>query len=175
MTYFLSLFSAISNQRVLAKLIYGLGHNPEQIAGKLQNLDSSYLSGQLLSFTERINQHIINHQAYPVIHYISHPDQEVTLSLNIARLDEALNILIVEKNGTIATRFAPLKEAISAYVSKMQQDFTGNIPSTVPAPSFLLSPGELNTNAQELERRRKVLGHLMDAEGFTWQDVIQSN
>ena len=92
MTYFLSLFSAISNERVFSKAIYGLGHNPEQIADKLQKLDNSYLSSQLLSFAERINQHIINHQAYPVIHYISHPKQEVTLSLNIARLDEALNI-----------------------------------------------------------------------------------
>lgn len=174
MTYFISVSSALVNKRTLSKSIFNLGKNPEEIANKLVSMDSSYTYQQLLNLQEKIDKHAVNHHAYPVIHFYTEVKPKNCLSLNLARLDEALSIIIGSKEGAkIQEELEPVRSSITQFLQNLKVSFAKSMPNVenpVDRSKFSYEGNVLKN--EDLENRRRVLEELFKSEGFKWEDVI---
>ncbi|QED38167.1 hypothetical protein FK178_10755 [Antarcticibacterium arcticum] len=172
-TYFLSVSSALVKKRILAKTINNLGNSPAEITASFKSLDKSYTLQQLQALQEMVDEHAVNHQAYPVIHYYSHPEPVVCLSINLTRLDEALSHLL-RKDEMVEFRkeLNPLRNSLTNLLDHIYDNFSKEIPSTETFKSGK-SPGAGLPGVEDknLEYRRRVLDSLLRSEGFNWKDV----
>lgn len=176
-TYFLSVSSAVINQRILSRSIERLGKTPEKIAAKLLEIDSAYAYQQLMSFQTMLDRHVANHQAYPVIHYFSHPQPQVCLGLNVVRLDEAVSILISsDKTNKIKEEVGLLRETLTAYLNHLEENYSGSLPKgKEKVSSQPLDYKITNMNSTDLNKRRKILRGVLRSEGFEWADISPRN
>lgn len=174
MTYFISVSSALVNKRLLAKSIFNLGESPQEIANKLISVDSSYSYQQLLNFQEMIDKHSANHHAYPVIHFYTEAKPEDCLSLNLARLDEALSILIDNKEGgELQEELKPARSSLTQFLQSLDKRFSNSLPTVKNAVERNSFPYKANIlKNEDLEYRRRVLEELFKSEGFKWADVV---
>jgi hypothetical protein len=175
MTYLISVSSAVINKRTLSRSIQNLGKDPQQIAEKLMNLDSSYSMQQILNFQEMIDRHAVNHQAYPVVHFFSHKRQDVCLGLNLTRLDEAVNILLSNPSaGKIKQELAPLRSSLSHFIQHLNQNYSRSLPKNEDGKPIKVLPYKVtNLTKKELSNRRIILGGILRNEGFEWEDVME--
>ena len=174
MTYFISVSSALVNKRSLAKSIFNLGENPQEIKEKLLSLDSSYSYQQLLNLQEMIDKHSVNHHAYPVIHFYTESKPKNCFSLNIARLDEALSILIGSSEGEkLHKELGPVRSSITSFLQNLDESFSKSMPNIknpVDPSKFPYEKRVAKDKGQE--NRRHTLEELFSSEGFKWEDVI---
>lgn len=172
-TYFLSVSSALVRKRLLAKTINNLGKSPEDIANSLCSFDNSYTLQQLKALQEMVDEHAVNHQAYPVIHYYSHPEPDVCLSINLTRLDEAVSILLgSEKDVDFKKEMAPLRAALTNLLNHIYKNFSREIPSAEGLQKNLSLPYTVTGLDEDvLEYRRRILDSLLTNEGFSWEEV----
>lgn len=174
MTYFISVSSALVQKRTLVKNIQSLGKQPEEIANKLSSVDTSYSYQQFIGLQEMVDQHTVNHHAYPVVHFYSRPQEKECLSLNLARLDEALSILIGSEEGrNLKAELQPLRSSITNFLENLDQSFSQSMPKVNNSvdPSFFAYQQEvLDDDGQRM--RRRVLERLLKSEGLSWKDVI---
>lgn len=176
-TYFLSVSSAVINKRTLARSIERLGKTPRTIAAKLLKIDAVHAYQQMINFQTMLDRHVANHQAYPVVHYYSHPEPEVCLGLNIARLDEAISILLYsEKAGSIKEEVEILRGSLSAYLNHLERNYPGALPEGEdPVSSQPLHYKIPKIDPAELQKRRKILRGVLRSEGFEWEDISPEN
>lgn len=174
MTYFISVSSAVINKRTLTKSIFNLGKNPQEIAKKLLGLDTSYSYQQFLILQEMINRHSANHHSYPVVHFYTHSKPQDCLSLNLARLDEALSIVLSKDNGgNLQKEMEPIRSSITNFLSTLDERFSKNLPKVKGPVETSIFPYQKILNEQkDLQDRRKTLERLLKAENFGWQDVV---
>lgn len=172
-TYFLSVSSALVKKRTLAKTINNLGQSPTEIADSLRSFDRSYTLQQLQALQEMVDEHAVNHQSYPVIHFYSHPEPVVCLSINLTRLDEAVSMLqgsdeVVE----FKKELQPLRAALTNLLNHIYKNFSGEIPSAEILQIGLSLPYMITgIDEKQLEYRRRILDSLLSNEGFSWKDV----
>lgn len=176
-TYFISLSSAVINKRVLAKNIYNLGEDPESISRTLLALNAGYTFNQFKVLQDLIDRHAINHEAYPVIHFYGHPQPEICLSLNLARLDEALSILSNPGNmENLQKEMELLRNSITSFLNYMNHNFSRSLPTGEYAPESFSLPYEIKgLDTGYLQHRRKILEGLLKSENFTWKDVVNKS
>lgn len=168
MTYLISVSSAVTVKRTLARSINNLGKHPQQIAEALQTLDKRYYYNQLLNLQELIDKHIVNHQAYPVVHFFSNSTKQACFSLNLARLDEAVSLLLVlEKENTKELKL--LRESITNLLEHIEQNYKRHLSTTPQVNNYSSMPAELQ--AVELQNRRAIIGGMLKSEGLSWKDV----
>lgn len=171
-TYFLSVSGAVINKRTLSKSINVLGQNPREIADKLSGSEA-YQIQMATKFTELLNKHIINHQAFPIVHYYNHPSSTVCLGINIARLDEALNIILSsphleEKNKAILD----LRVAITSFIRHLEENYPRTIAKIEGSfTSKRFSYDVEGMNSKKLVERRQLLVGILKSEGFEWKDI----
>lgn len=172
-TYFLSVSSAVINKRTLARSIERLGKTPENIATKILEIDSAYAFQILSNCQTMLDKHVVNHQAYPVVYYYSHPEPAVCLGLNIARLDEAVSILISsEKANRIKEEVEILRGALTAYLNHLEKNYESSLPKGEEAvPLQPLNYEITNLDPADLSKRRKILRGILRSEGFEWDDI----
>lgn len=176
MTYFISVSSALVNKRLLAKTVNSLGKSPTSIAKKFVSMNSSYTYQQFLNLQELVDTHAVNHHAYPVVHYYTEKDPNNCLSLNMARLDEALSILIGsrEEAGNLQEEIEPLRSSITDLLQKLDNKFSANMPAVnQPVDSSKFSYKWSGLKGEEREDRRKILEEWFRSEGFRWGDVVE--
>ncbi|MCM4158613.1 hypothetical protein FHG64_03180 [Antarcticibacterium flavum] len=174
MTYLISVSSAVINKRTLSRSIQNLGKDPQEIADKLNSLDSSYSIQQLQSFQEMVDRHAVNHQAYPVVHFFSHKRQDVCLGLNLVRLDEALNILFSTPKDNLTIELQPLRAAVTHFIYHVNQNYSRSLPKGQAGDAKKALSYEVTAiNENELAKRREILGGLLQNEGFEWRDVME--
>ncbi len=173
MTYFLSVSSALIKKRGLAKTINNLGSSPAEIVESFKSFDNSYTLQQLKALQEMVDEHAVNHQAYPVIHYYSHPEPMVCLSINLTRLDEAISILIGQGEVVeFRKELAPLRNALTNLLHHIYNNFSNEIPSVETFRSKVSLRYKIpGFDEKILEYRRRVLYSLLISEGFNWKDV----
>lgn len=176
-TYFLSVSSAVINQRTLARSIERLGKTPENIATKLLKLDPAFAYQQFSNFQTMLDKHVANHQAYPVIHYYSHPQPSACIGINIVRLDEAISILLTsEKSNDIEEEIYILRKALSAYLTHLDKIYNGSLPKGENAVSSQpLNYKITGIDPADLNNRRKILRGILRSEGFEWKDISLRN
>ena len=172
-TYFLSVSSALVRKRLLAKTINNLGKTPVDIANSLRSFDNSYTLQQLKALQEMVDEHAVNHQAYPVIHYYSHPEPDVCLSINLTRLDEAVSILLgSEVEVDFKKEMVPMRAALTNLLTHIYKNFSRQIPSAEALQKNLsLSYTVTGLDVDVLEYRRRILDSLLTNEGFSWKEV----
>lgn len=176
-TYFLSVSSAINNKRTLARSIQCLGKTPESIASKFLDQETSYSFQQMLNFQMMIEKHVVNHQAYPVVHYYSHPEPAVCLGINIVRLDEALSILLTsEKTEKLKKESSNLRSALTGYFEHLDKNYSQSLPKGEGEVSSKPLNYEIKgMDSADLNNRRKLLRGILRSEGFEWNDVSPRN
>lgn len=172
-TYFLSVSSALVKKRLLAKTINNLGKSPVDIANTFRRFDKSYTLQQLKALQEMVDEHAVNHQAYPVIHYYSHPETDVCLSINLTRLDEALSILLGSDEVVEFRReIFPLRQALTNLLTHIYKNFSREIPSAQALQYNLsLQYDVTGVNEDVLLYRRRILDSLLTNEGLSWEEV----
>lgn len=177
MTYLISVSSAVIRKRTLSRSIFNLGKSPSEVAEKLSKVTSSYKDQQLLSLQEKIDNHLVSHQAYPVVHFFSHSNPENCFSTNFARLDEALTILLDPKNekekevGKEELRL--LRSTMTHLLIHLHENFSASLPTpetrtrdkSVSAGNFTLE------QLSNPENRRELLSSLLRNESFSWKTV----
>lgn len=174
MTYFISVSSAVVTKRTLVKSIYNLGKNPEEIAQNILELDSSYSYQQFLALQEMVDRHSVNHHAYPVVHFYTQAKAKDCLSLNLARLDESLSILLgSDEAGKLEKELQPVRTAITNFIQTLDEKFSRSLPEVNNSvdPSFF-SYSEKVRQSSDLTNRRQTLQRLLKSEGFSWEDVV---
>ncbi|MFZ0488953.1 MAG: potassium channel family protein [Salegentibacter sp.] len=183
-TYFIPALSAVINQRKLAIMIRSLGKDPQDIIlntwdGK--NFDdffakSSSLAEDLIMYGQR-------HRAYPVIHYFHQTEKETNIMLQLARLNEALQILkncLPKEMKPRDQELASLEVAFKNYV-KIITGVVKYKPLQVSVPEVKLDElrkkGFIDTNhkcgemAEELRHTREVLHSMVVRDGWKWEDI----
>ncbi|NJW55096.1 hypothetical protein, partial [Salinimicrobium oceani] len=118
--------------RTLSRSISNLGKSPAEVAEKLSQVNSSYKDQQLLSLQEKIDNHLVSHQAYPVVHFFSHSNPENCFSTNFARLDEALSIILDpgnEKEKEVGSEeLQLLRGTMTNLLIHLQENFSASLP-----------------------------------------------
>ena len=177
MTYFLSVSSAVVKKRTLAKSIHNLGNSPQAIANKLLRLDSPYSYLQILDLQEKVDEHSVSHQAYPVVHYYSRSQVKDSFSINITRLDEALSILLKSNKGeNFREELKILRSSLSDFLRNLDKNFSRSLPKAEVSPGNEDLPRSLTQrNSQELVERRRILGSLLRSEGLSWHQVVEQD
>jgi hypothetical protein len=177
MTYFLSVSSAVVRKRTLAKGICNLGNNPQAVAKKILALDSSYSYQQIHDLQEKVDQHSVSHQAYPVVHFYSRSEEKDSFSINITRLDEALSILFYSDKGqNLQEELELLRSSISNFLQNLDKNFSRSLPKVKDFQSGEDLPEGLTArNSQELVERRRILESLLKSEGFSWRQVVEKD
>ncbi|MDT0677529.1 ion channel [Autumnicola musiva] len=177
MTYLLSVSSALINKRAISLNIQNLGQDPEALAQKILDMDISYSYQQLMSLQELIDRHTVNHQSYPVLHFYSHKDPRVCLSLNLTRLDEALNILLSEPEAKdLHEELQPLRSSISRFLNHINENYmkvSSGEEKAVDSFDFPYKTGAVGN--EKLIERRKILLAFLKSERFNWEDVTRRN
>lgn len=176
MTYFISVSSALVQKRTLVKNIYGLGKSPQEIAERLASFDSSYSYQQFLNLQTMVNEHMVNHHAYPVVHFYTRPKPKDCLSLNLARLDEALSILIGNDKGgnELRNEIEPLRAAIFEFLKNLDESFSQSMPTANRSVDISHFSYEQSVpKNEEQNERRRILERLLKSEGLKWSDVVQ--
>lgn len=177
MTYLISVSSAVIRKRTLSRSISNLGKNSEEVAEKLSKVNSSYQDQQLLSLQEKIDNHLVSHQAYPVVHFFSHSNPDNCFSTNFARLDEALSIILNPENDKEKEvgkeELQLLRSTMTNLLIHLHENFSASLPKPEnrgkerSANSGNLSQEQLSNP----EERRELLSSLLRNEGFSWQSI----
>jgi hypothetical protein len=177
-TYLISVFSALTYKRSLSQSIRNFGTNPHELLNNLLTCKTSFLFQHLAQFQQMLNNHIVNHQAYPVLNYYNSEGLPNSLNLNIVVLDEALSMYLNKPSESkLKKEIQPLRNSISDFISQIEEKH-GKVGSEVPnidwgkldlPTGFSFSFPE--TTNETLKQRRKKLGRLLYNEGFSWEDV----
>lgn len=169
MTYLISVSSAVIRKRSLSRNIFNLGKDPSEIAEKLKQVNSSYKDQQLLSLQEKIDSHLVSHQAYPVVHFFSHANPDNCLSLNIVRLDEALTHLL--SSNDISPEDLKEYQLLRSTITNLLIHIKTNFSASLPKMEKPVTNGNDNIDLSNLDQRRKLLSSLLRSEGLSRDDI----
>ncbi|MEX2336810.1 MAG: ion channel [Fulvivirga sp.] len=178
MTYLISVSSAIVHKRSLALTIRTLGENPAELVRHLFGQDRPFSSQQISDLRQMICRHTVNHQAYPVLHYYNNPDIASSLSINLTVLDEAVNILRYSTMKPLHKELQPLNNALDQFLQHVKKKYGAFAEAEdIPKINWLdldLPDGIVQQEFEDhtaLVSRRKILGALLQGEGFSWHDI----
>jgi len=177
-TYLVSVFSSLNHKRALALSIRNLGKTPEEMVYRLLNQNETFSRINLLSIQDKIERHLVNLQAFPVLHSYANSKVQTSLNLNLVVLDEALSILLNSKEGAkIKNALGSIRTSITHLLNHIEE----NLPNSsthldtpdvhklkgweIISSSFLVDPALL--------KRRNILSGLLERENFVWNDVYQ--
>lgn len=169
-TYVLSVLGALTQKRSLAKSISGLAASPaEFIQNSWNGNDFHDLDLLLNTFSSQLNNITSQHNAYPVLHFYFSAQDEESLPLSIAILDEALSILSFGIQKEFRPNSLLLKSArssVESYLNTQKNAYTSPTDEAPPLPDLtvlhekdlpLLPNAQILKNFEALENRRKSL------------------
>ncbi|HEY9185345.1 MAG TPA: ion channel [Salegentibacter sp.] len=177
MTYFLSVASALVNKRSLSKSIYGLGKRPQEIAKNILSFNASFSYQQILDLQKMIDRHSVNHHAYPVVHFYRQEKKKDSFGINIARLDEAVTILLnSHERNKFHEELLLLRTSLSGFFEDMEGNFSPNQSTAKDiTDSFNFPQLDFEKNTKDLQKRRRITGGLLVSENFNWKDVYSNS
>ncbi|MBD1396470.1 two pore domain potassium channel family protein [Pontibacter sp. JH31] len=184
-TYIMPVLSAVILQVKLSVFINCLGNTPQQILANGwngQNFDR--LLKNDADIADMLIEHCENHKVYPIIHYFHNSELKKSIIVSLAILDEAISMLsvAVDKSAMPDKKdIALLQKSMDFYLEVLKQDKKINTSDMPAQPDWTLleqegiplsqeSIEEFNTNAH-LHKRRRILAHLLEEDGWNWDDV----
>ncbi len=177
MTYFLSVSSALVNKRTLSKSVFNMGNSPQAIAKNILNFDSSFSYQQILELQKMIDRHSVNHHAYPVVHFYRQHKKKDSFSINIARLNEAVTILLHSKEANnFHEELKLLSSSLSGFFEDIQENFSSNLSLENDTKNSYDFPSlESEKTTEEIRKRRRIVETILKSENYTWEDVFSNN
>lgn len=187
-SYMVPVLSAVVNKRTLATYISLLGTNPQEILRNQWKGDGfRTLEEHLPKLSEMIIQHSQQLLAYPVIYCFYSYNPHKSAGLNIAKLDEALSILLLnisEENRPSEQSIRSLRNAISEYLH-VQKDYFINLKDSdldLPEMKQLKEAGiplvyeqdNLAEVYEDLDDRRKILGAIQKDQRRDFSDIYEN-
>ncbi|WP_160164087.1 potassium channel family protein [Nafulsella turpanensis] len=177
MTYLLSVSSAVAHKWSLASSINSLGSNPSEIVNKFLKMDSSFSYQQISNLQQMIGQYSINYKTYPVFHYFHNADGEISIGTSIARLDEAVSIMLNNRKfDPIREELQMLRESLDQLFKNLKKRFRNKADEepeinwyNLQLPEDLLMEGF--SEDQTLPERRKILTGMLQNENRNWKNV----
>lgn len=184
-TYSIPVLSATAERRQLSLLINMLGQSTEDMVNKNYGEGSfSFLAAQLQQLTGQIAGVSQQQLAYPVLHYFHDTRAANALPLNIARLREAVTVILFAfPHLPHATRaqLETTQRVIDHFLENVKPAFASkNRNGAVPvgpayARIFVLKnsarkPGEIDAFVRA-QLRRKLLLDYIESDGWSWDDV----
>jgi hypothetical protein len=184
-TYIMPVLSAVILQVKLSVFINCMGDTPQQILingwnGK--NFDR--LLKRDAEISNSVIQHSENHKAYPIIHYFHNSALKESIIPSLAMLDEALSMImhVVAEDARPAQKdLLLLRGSLDFYMEVLKQDQKIET-DALPAPpdwSELVQQGiplkkdnlEAFNTYETLNKRRRILAHLLQEDGWDWDAV----
>lgn len=183
-TYLIPLTSADNEKRSLAAMVSSLGTRPAQIVTRSWNGRSFQgLETLLAGLAPTIGLHAQRHLAYPVLHYLHSGRRDFAAAPALARLDEALTILVYGVEPEHQPDPAILqasRRAIEDYLDTLQPFLylSADRPPSAPDLEAVREAGVPVVTADVFERRigslaehREELVRMVASDGWTWADV----
>lgn len=186
-TYIVSVVSAAVNGRAFASQVWGLGASPAQVvADAWVGGDYRSLSFPLQSISSQLSQLSQQYLAYPVLQYFHAERASSSPIVALAQLDQ---ILMVSAHAVSEERQAPkllhsaVRSGIEDVLDALAPKFVNSAEQPLPTPQLeelnacgleTLSNDEFTTKVISEQDRRKKLRGLLQAHGWTTEDLIQS-
>ena len=185
-SYFIPVMNAAIKQRVLASTIAVMGNTPDKIILNGWNGNSfDHIYDKLKQLHSFILEHAQKHQAYPVLFFFHSTSPQYSVQLNIAKLDEALNIQEIYGLDKTANCYLwdDLRKALDEYRKIMSNayafqekkapafEYRHKIESLLPsAPD-----DEVKRKLELLEDRRSFFAALIQKVAWKWTDVVNDS
>jgi len=183
-SYAIPLLNGVISRRKLAFHLSLLGDNMTNLVlnawnGKdFRDLESTItlVSGEIIQCAE-------NRLAYPVLDYFYSYEREFSLGLQLATVDEALNLLVsgIDKSLLPAeSTISNIRKIIQLYLTRCHTAINHIEADVPPLPSLsplshsglsLQSDNTFETSMAEFSERRRLLHKLVLHEGWEWADV----
>jgi len=182
MTYLISVYSAVINKRHLSLAILNLGNSPEEIIRMLHSAQPSFIYTQINSLQEKIDLVNEHYQAFPLIHYYHNVEINSSFSLNIAKLDEALTIMLSKSTSPHHRELFFLKKSMDSLLKRF--DEFHNIPKLIEPDQevnweYLGRSVERDikdlADSPDILYRRKILTSMLFHEHLKWAHVYETD
>lgn len=180
-TYLLSVIAAEIDKRKLAMRVNSLGESPVEIVENgWTGDDFESLEEQLVDVSADLMHQAERHVAYPLLQYFYSANKQVSLSRSLAKLEDTLTLLrdcVDESVRPDALRLQMLCDALQAYCDRIESAHLTPVENPPPLPdvSTLREQGIVACDdgavAQAFERResrRRILGQLLESNGWCW-------
>ncbi|GAB2798289.1 ion channel [Halomonas shantousis] len=185
-TYAIPIVSAATQKRQLALSINALGHDPLEIIRQGAD-DGSFqsLCNQLQQVQSSIVGSSQQHLAYPILHYFHSEETNSALPLALARLDEALSMILFSCTSlpsTSRSQMAITQRSIDEFLHTLESAFVHPTREAPDIPELeglsMLSindtpPSAIRDHLQALDRQKLLLA-FVENDGWEWQDVWQA-
>ncbi|CAN5861598.1 hypothetical protein BH24BAC1_BH24BAC1_11140 [soil metagenome] len=186
-SYMLPVLSADVFRKSIGRYITNLGSTPQEI------LKNHWQDGNFKSLephlTELMKMIILHNQqllAYPILYCFHESDHVKSTAINLAKLDEALSILLVQvPEGDRPNRrlVIPLRKAITDYLLTQKEHFISyedkEAGYSIPELGGLREAGiplfpredEVQDKYGKIKNRRRLIGSILRNEGWKIEDV----
>lgn len=179
-TFFVPVVSAVTRRRQVATHISSLGQTVDEVVMQAWDGTDAFVA-HVANIVPALTLVAQEHLAYPVLHYFHSTARDAALAPSVAVLDEALTVL---EHGTEdrldpgAVR--PARAAVGHLLETLGSAFvTPAAASPLPPPLDGLEHAEIETtDPDEFARhlagtddRRRLLLALVEADGWSWNDV----
>jgi hypothetical protein len=181
-TYFVPVLSAVSLQNQLSIFVTSMGKTPQQIVLNSWNgRDFSWFYDSATDLSQMLVQHTLNHHSHPVVHCFHNSEVSKNIIPAIVTLDETLRLLDRVDVPQDRLKRKVLEAAINQHLDLLQSNYLRRVSPTIPGPAAALEPltqagiplkTPHHAEHEDMGKRRKLLGALLAADGWTWDDVL---
>ncbi|MHB0775138.1 potassium channel family protein [Halomonas sp. WWR20] len=185
-TYAIPILSAATEKRQLALSINVMGRSPlEIIESHVGKGDFQSLCNQLQQIQGSIAGNSQKHLAYPILHFFHSVEEDTALALALARLDEALSIILYscpELPATSRSQLLTAQRVIDEFLHTLEAAFIYPAREAPPIPDlkacsslpFLAkSPEAIRAHLSSLDRQRLLLTYV-ENDGWQWREMWQT-
>lgn len=182
-TYFIPVLQADNDKRTTSNFINVLGENPQDMIssawnGKdLQSLEKPFqdLSTMILDLTQK-------NIDYPILPNFHNIINKQSFSVNLAILDESLNIIqssIPQENALSNHTISSLRKAIAKFAGSLKEEILEPDEAIPPLPDtkdladqgIPLQATRMKDFYEKISYRRQLLNAYIKREGWTYEDV----
>ena len=121
------------------------------------------------------------YQAYPLIHYYHNAEVDSAFSLNVAKLDEALTIMLSKSHSPHHRELKFLKTSMDGLLKKFDEfHFISYNKKPVKEINWKHLGHSLEIEGRELAQdpdivsRRQILSSMLEHENLSWEDVYET-
>ncbi len=181
-TYVLSVISAIVKRRSVASHIHSLGTTGGDIVTTAWNGDrfGAAFDQHLVALTSEIGDVTEQHMAYPVLHVMHSPEAEVALSLGLAELNDAINLIscgLDLRAQPDRAAWSPVEATIDRYIDvvsatshpdRSAQPPPLELAALVAARLPTVDGDEFQARIAGREESRRALARIAHSAGWDW-------
>lgn len=186
-SYMLPVLSADVDRKIIGQYITNLGSTPQDILKK-HWIDGNFksLEPHLTVLVKMIILHNQQLLAYPILYCFHESDPVKSTAINLAKMDEALSILLVQvpqEDRPNPRLVHPLRKAITDYLITQKEHFinfqANEVDYSFPELEGLRKVGiplfpredEVQDNYGKIENRRRLIRSILRNEGWRFNDI----